>query len=199
MGGGQSLETGGGQRAAATSGGGVAGGLPAGLDAASGGGGVSDGQHFGTDLLPAGCSSVTGPVPAAWALTVSGVTNDFCTDCSNVNGSHTLYHLGDCVWESSPYITVCTVSTARFRLAKETGQWRLSLYDGLSQHARWFLPEEEFQPMSGNTFSHFDPSTSNACDDYPLSVLLVPVVNAKPNPAGGGGGVAGGDYDNPEP
>lgn len=151
------------------------------------------------DLVAGGCSSVAGPVPYAWSFSIAGVTNDFCSDCNNVNGSHTLYHLGNCVWESAPYLTVCTVPTVRFRLAKETGQWRLSIYDGLSQLAAWFLPEEEFDPRGVNTFFDIDPSTANACDDWPLSVPLTPAINAKENPASGGGGVAAGDYDNPEP
>src|SRR5262245_39610264 len=46
-----------------------------------------------------GCTLCPNGAPYQWRVSISGTTNNVCTDCSHANGDFTLNYVSGCAWQ----------------------------------------------------------------------------------------------------
>lgn len=131
--------------------------------------------------IPCGCSSY----PLAYTLTMSGWTDDTCSDCEVLNDTLTLDHEeAFCQWTKFIGPPSCGSSTEPYSITlicdSGVSTWVLSIrrFDGTCSGGRvvgrYTLAAASWSCLGSNTLS-IDSSLLCACLGQPATVTVVPV------------------------
>ena len=133
----------------------------------------------GTGSQTVECICCPDGTPLIWQYTLSGITDDACTNCTGYNGTFNLIHIGACNWTTNE-LTPCFFEFDPNRMAffscGGTGQddnWELLLLknDG-NTIATYSIPEENFDCLGTNTLDFV--SSLNTCGTWPTTALVFP-------------------------
>ena len=139
-------------------------------------------KHFQeADLLhetvAVSCGSC-GTMPRRWALSVSGVANGTCTDCSGLNGNWTLTYTSGCTWKSQDTPCQCGTGAAyiwELDYLPGTQVWQLAVTNVTFGGAfvDYTLADSSFHCNGANTL----PRTiaDNPCTGWPANLTITPL------------------------
>lgn len=132
---------------------------------------------FATFALSCGLCSST---PVRWKVTVAGITNGTCSQCSGYNGTFTLHHVGGsaCQWKSTETVLCPSSGTSaveRFALSYSAilVSWVVVIQGAGVSLAEYRLASASFNCMGSNTLTRVG-ATSGNCATYPTTVLVQP-------------------------
>lgn len=134
----------------------------------------------GFGVVP-GCAECSGNMAQCWELTVAGVSNQDCTDCSLRNGTFTLSCSFCFCGRTSPTVTRCsesgdaTGSLWALDYDGGTSEWTLSVAStgGTGFEVIYTISAIDFDCVGTNEFT-FDSSNSS-CTNWPSTLTITPV------------------------
>ena len=110
----------------------------------------------------------TGKTPKKFLVTgLSGVSNNFCSNCATFNRDWTLFHVAACEWNTcdqgpcSPGFTMA--------LACDGALWTLQM-NALISSASYTLAASEFNCLGANTMQL--QATGNDCQGWPSTLTV---------------------------
>lgn len=132
------------------------------------------------------CVSCSGDAADEWLLNVSGIADNLCDACDQLNGTFILRHVSACIWESDEKSAVCSPCTPgasaaiRWRLIVLSGNFRLSGRITVSpscssalETAVYLKSGVDFDCLASNVMTR--SGTGNAqCSGYPATLTITP-------------------------
>src|SRR5262245_34739064 len=103
---------------------------------------------------PCACSALPDGAPDQWQVVISGVTNNSCPTCTNINGTYILSWVSSCTWRAT--LGVCTLVSVWLTITRNsdgTVNIRVSLGGGGSSPDHWLISNAPAGPQASYTLT----------------------------------------------
>ena len=149
----------------------------------------SSGSSSSSSSSSPGPCAACATTPSQWSLTLSGITNNACSDCASFNATWVLDHapgtggaFGDvnCRWAVSTGICETPDGTllGAIKLFRDTGTslWWLTFgFSGIGNNAVYVLSTGSFDCFTSNVMNRQSSETLLKCSGWPATVTVTPI------------------------
>jgi hypothetical protein len=122
-----------------------------------------------------GCSQCPA-APMQWNLTVSGIQNGACSQCTGLNGYWMLKYRSGCSWSSDALSPCDPMGLNAWSLFNSPTGWVLSTETMVAGAGKvtWSLSNVAFKCLGVNTFSLDPLGSAVGCTNLPATLTIVP-------------------------